>query len=218
MTTSVPPPKSSGGNSKYAIVGILLLLGASVANLFRHPRACTAAADDDPCHTARRWPTCANRADRGNADSATGRGARRGQRRVQRCGASHSLCVSHRSACPGSVDGPRVSTVVRQNYGGLRECYNRQLRSNPTLRGTVTAEWVINTNGSVGQISTAGQVAHDHTFRSCFETSLSHMRFPSPHGGCAMFRAVVQLHARRELVGCTRSACHHRGRIVSHDL
>jgi hypothetical protein len=91
-------------------------------------------------------------------------------------------------ACPGTVDGPRVTAVVQANYGGLRECYNRQLRTNPSLQGNITAEWVINSNGSVGDIATSGPVARDRAFKTCFENSLRRLRFPAPRGGCAMFR------------------------------
>jgi hypothetical protein len=192
---STPPPApQGGGNAKFAIIGILLLLGGGAAIFFltRKPTATETPHPTPPVATVHdagppeptgpqigaQFELPQEEPDAGQPEASDA-----GQNRP------HIRYVTrYVAACPGTVDGPRVTAVVRQNYGGLRECYNRQLRSNPALRGNVTAEWVIQPNGSVGQISTSGAVARDRTFKSCFETSLSRLRFPAPHGGCAMFQ------------------------------
>jgi hypothetical protein len=191
---STPPSApQGGGNAKFAIIGIVLLLGGAVAIFLltrkptttETPRPPPVAEVHDAGPPEPTGPTIGaqielppEEPDAGQPETTDA-----GQNRP------HIRYVTrYVAACPGTVDGPRVTAVVRQNYGGLRECYNRQLRSNPSLRGNVTAEWVIQPNGTVGQISTAGAVTHDRTFKTCFETSLSHLRFPAPRGGCAMFQ------------------------------
>lgn len=191
MSTSIPPPRSSGGNMKYAIIGILLLLGAGLAIYFGTRRPPSPVATTQPTTTEQDagppehiGPTIGAEIhlpeepeDAGAQEQPTDAGRPR-IRYVTR----------YIAACPGQVDADRVAAIVRQNYGGLRECYNRQLRTNPTLQGNVTAEWVINPNGTVGEISTTGPVARDRNFKACFEESLRRLRFPAPRGGCAMFQ------------------------------
>jgi hypothetical protein len=180
VSTSLPPPKSSGGgNAKYAVVGLLLLIGASVAIYFGRTVLVHDAGPPAPI-----GPTVGVQIQLPLEEPDAGQPAA-----APDAGGRHIRYVyRYVSACPGSVDGSRVSAVVRQNYGGLRECYNRELRSNPQLRGNVTAEWTIQPSGNVGQVVTSGAVTHDHTFKSCFESALSRLRFPPPHGGCATFQ------------------------------
>ena len=194
MSNSTPPPaQQGGGNAKYAVLGLLLLVFAGTALFFAFKKPSGSGSQPEPTRpvavvdagvqqpvgpqVGAQIELPPEEPDAGPQE-ASGDAGRPHVRYVYR----------YVSACPGSVDGPRVSTVVRQNYGGLRECYNRQLRSNPNLRGNVTAEWVIQPNGSVGQINTSGAVARDRTFKTCFEGSLSRMRFPTPRGGCAVFQ------------------------------
>ncbi len=195
MTNPPPQPQGGGGNAKFAIIGLIMLLGAGAGIFFilrkppppsatPHPTPTTTVHDAGPTEPI--GPTIGaqiqlplEEPDAGQVQEAPDAGR----------AAPHVRYVyRYVSACPGTVDGPRVAAVVRQNYGGLRECYNRQLRSNPQLRGAMTAEWVIQPNGNVGQISTAGAVTRDRVFKGCFESSLSHMRFPQPRGGCAVFQ------------------------------
>jgi hypothetical protein len=194
VSTSIPPPAPGGGNTKYAIIGILLLLGAGVAIFFgtRGPAEAPPQAQlppspapvEDAAAPQPTGPTVGAEIglDLDEPDAAVEEPAPDASRPRIR------YVTRYVAACPGTVDGPGVTAVVRANYGGLRECYNRQLRMNPSLQGNVTAVWVINTNGSVGDISTSGAVARDRNFKTCFEGALRRIRFPAPRGGCAMFQ------------------------------
>lgn len=193
MTNPPPQPQSAGGNPKFAIIGLILLLGAGAGIYFKlKPPHATAvaphavAAVHDAGVTGPIGPTVGTQIVLALEEPDAGQPVQTPD--AGRATPHVRYVYRYIAACPGTVDGPRVTAVVRQNYGGLRECYNRQLRSNPTLRGAVTAEWVIQPNGNVGQISTAGPVARDRTFKTCFESSLSHLRFPVPRGGCAVFQ------------------------------
>lgn len=193
MSTSIPPPPKGGASGKYAIIGLLLLLGAIVVIYFA-----TRPSAQPPQHSDTSRPPAQPDAavqpvlprvgativipesepDAGveaEAQTAAGDAGRR-IRYVTR----------YVSECPGTVDMARVQAVVRQNYGGVRECYTRQLRSNPTLQGRATARLVINTNGSVGDVGSSGVVNRDRAFKSCFENALGRMRFPAPQRGCAI--------------------------------
>src|SRR5262249_40196446 len=157
-------------NAKYAIIGLLLLLTAGIAIFLGRGRGGGGGPDQTPTNPTTNTPTPGPDAsvspigppvgatidfnldapDAGPAASAPVVGPRPPNRQT---------VVRPHYSCPGEVDSPRVTAVVQANYGALRECYNRQLRSNPTLQGSVTAEWIINTNGSTGQISTSGLVS-----------------------------------------------------------
>lgn len=49
----------------------------------------------------------------------------------------------------GSIDYDAISRVVEQYKGGLIYLYNKELRENPTLKGTVTVEFSIDESGRV---------------------------------------------------------------------
>jgi len=48
-----------------------------------------------------------------------------------------------------SIDYDAIARVVEQYKGGLIYLYNKELRSNPTLKGTITVEFSIDSNGKV---------------------------------------------------------------------
>jgi hypothetical protein len=186
VSTSIPPPKpSGGGNAKYAAVGILLLLVASVAIYFATRTPPPAAPPPHPVATPAPdvvqqpvGPTIGMNIDL-NAEMDAGPDV------VQpEAGAPRIRYVTHYvgGTCNGQIDNEGVNAAARNNIGGMRECYNRALRSNASLRGNVHARWIINPGGAVGDVTTT---ISDPQFRACFETALRRVHFPPPRGGCA---------------------------------
>ncbi len=49
----------------------------------------------------------------------------------------------------GSINYDAITRAVEQYKGGLIYLYNKELRANPTLKGTITVEFSIDTNGKV---------------------------------------------------------------------
>jgi hypothetical protein len=184
VTTSIPP-RPSGGNAKYALIGVLLLLLASAAIwwVLRKPRgAPPVTRHQPPAQDASPGPVTPQvgteivlneEPDAGPDAEGPGDAGRR-VRYVYRY-------VS--GDCHGQVDNDAVNTVARQSIGGMRECYNRALRTNPALRGNVHARWIIAPNGTVADIATS--ISGDQQFKSCFENALRRVHFPAPRGGCA---------------------------------
>lgn len=85
----------------------------------------------------------------------------------------------------GSLDKNIVRRFMRRYRNRLRYCYAKQLQSNPTLRGTVLARFVIARNGSVSASSAKGV---DHKVSTCVARSIRRLKFPRPKTGIVMVR------------------------------
>lgn len=198
MTMTNPPPPPSSGSGRYTAIGLVLMVGAGavIYAVTRTPPApsvppvasATASATASASTTPTAEPTgptvgvefqLANDEADAGASAAPSAGA---------SGPRIRYVTRVIDACPGSVDAPAVGRTLQANYGGLRECYNRALRADPNLRGGVTAEWIINPNGSVGQVNVRGAPARNNAFKSCFQSTITRLRFPAPRGGCATFQ------------------------------
>lgn len=198
MSMSSPPPPNSAGGGRQTAIGLVLIVGAG-AVIYAATRggpppaaqpsataAPTASASSAPTATAEpTGPTVGVDFQLANDEPDAGASAAPS---ATATGPRIRYVTRTISACPGSVDGPAVSRSVNANYGGLRECYNRALRADPNLRGAVTAEWVINPNGSVGQVAVSGGLSRNQAFKTCFQSTLTRIRFPAPRGGCALFQ------------------------------
>jgi hypothetical protein len=49
-----------------------------------------------------------------------------------------------------------IQYIVRREYGRLRLCYENDLRANPNLQGRVATRFIIERDGTVSHVSTAG--------------------------------------------------------------
>lgn len=107
-------------------------------------------------------------------------------------GAGH-LGASHRTAAPqvrmgasmvsGRVPPEVIQRIVRQNYGRMRGCYEEGLRQNPHAAGRLTVQFVIEHDGSVSRVSTAGADEVGAGVAACVVRAMQQMSFPSPDGG-----------------------------------
>lgn len=184
MNSSIPPPPKDSSGTKYAAVGLLLLLGGAVGAYFAFskPAAPTPPVRPPSIVDAGNAPLTPNVAAQIDITSeevdvpdppydavATGPRIRYVTRYVD--------------ACPGTIDVARVDALLAASSGGFRECYNRELRRDPTLHGGATIRFVITPQGTVGDVGTGG-IVRTGTFKACFETVLRRLRFPAPRGGC----------------------------------
>ncbi len=64
-------------------------------------------------------------------------------------GTGVGLQVKGRDSGTAQIDYDAIARVVDKYKGGLVYLYNKELRSNPTLKGTVTVEFSIDENGKV---------------------------------------------------------------------
>ena len=72
-----------------------------------------------------------------------------------------------------------VSMVLRAQLPGLRGCYERALRINPTLAGVVTMRFVINASGRVSELTATG-VDSAPEVSACTGARVRRTVFPAP--------------------------------------
>jgi Ca-activated chloride channel family protein len=117
------------------------------------------------------------------ADTGTGQGFGSGHGRL---GGSHRSKPPQVRLGATSVSGrlpPEViQRIVRQNFGRFRLCYERGLRNDPNLSGTVVVSFVIGESGAVSSTTAGGSLA-DKEVSSCVASSFARLSFPQPEGG-----------------------------------
>jgi hypothetical protein len=91
----------------------------------------------------------------------------------------------------------RVTRVLRAQLPGIRACYERGLRSNPTLAGALSVRFAIGANGRVSEASATG-LPSDPSVAACVAARVRGVVFPSPEGGAAeVFAVNVTLEPQR---------------------
>lgn len=87
----------------------------------------------------------------------------------------------------GQLDASRVAGLIRGQVGGIRSCYERALRNNPTLSGRVTVRFTIGTTGRVTGSPSADGLDSNPEVGSCISGIIRRLVFPSPDGGSVTF-------------------------------
>jgi len=83
----------------------------------------------------------------------------------------------------GRIEPEVIRRVVRLNEGRYRACYERGLRTDPSLQGRVTVKFVIDRTGAVGVAADGGSDLPDEAVRRCVVSSFLSLSFPSPDTG-----------------------------------
>jgi outer membrane biosynthesis protein TonB len=86
----------------------------------------------------------------------------------------------------GTLDASRVAGLIRGQMGGIRSCYERALRNNPTLSGRLEVRFTIGTSGRVTSASSSGLSAAPEV-GSCVVSRVRGLVFPTPEGGSVDF-------------------------------
>lgn len=86
----------------------------------------------------------------------------------------------------GTLDASRVAAVLRAQMGGIRSCYERALRNNPTLAGRLELRFTIGTSGRVTAASASGLSAAPEV-GPCVVARVRSLVFPTPEGGSVEF-------------------------------
>ncbi len=81
------------------------------------------------------------------------------------------------------ADEKKVKHVLAQNHGAMKNCYERALRRDPSLRGRVMLKLVIGTNGKVSKAKVQNESLDDRAMNDCMEIHARTMVFPEPVGG-----------------------------------
>jgi hypothetical protein len=86
----------------------------------------------------------------------------------------------------GQVDANAVARIIRGQLGGIRACYERELRNNPALSGRLEVSFTIGASGRITRASTSGLAAAP-AVGTCVTGRLRNLVFPTPEGGSVEF-------------------------------
>jgi len=89
----------------------------------------------------------------------------------------------------GEFDSNLVIAKIRSRLGGIRACYERELRKNPTLAGKVTIEFAIEERGNVSGVKVAENTTGDAAVGECVANEIKRIPTfnPGPEGGKVVF-------------------------------
>lgn len=185
---STPPPPASGGGARYAIIGVALFAIALLAYCL------TSGGDDAP-------PPDGGTADAGVVERSTalveeelvipdpepdaGPPPDAGQQGHTKRPTGGGVARSW-DECTGDIPRAEASRVVGEFRVQIQNCYERQLKTNPTLEGTMTLAVRIAPDGRVDGTQVTGSL-HNREVFACVRGVAARMRFPAPGGrDCAM--------------------------------
>ncbi|MES2642899.1 MAG: AgmX/PglI C-terminal domain-containing protein [Myxococcota bacterium] len=83
----------------------------------------------------------------------------------------------------GALDQTSLERVLQRDATQLSLCYERALKTNPALAGTVVVKVVIAKDGTVFSRSTKHSTLGDASVESCLHERFDSMQFPEPPGG-----------------------------------
>lgn len=72
-----------------------------------------------------------------------------------------------------------VRRIVRVRFSALRACYEKVIKTNPKLEGTVTVSFAIQPNGTIKDLKTTGSLT-DAAVVGCVTKNFLSMAFPEP--------------------------------------
>ena len=80
------------------------------------------------------------------------------------------------------LDRDQIIAVINRHRGEITYCYEQALKKEPSLRGKVSIQFVINPNGRVGKATIAESSATYPPLESCMIARLRSWQFPKPVG------------------------------------
>ena len=195
-SVSQPPP--SGGNAKYAIVGVaLLILVGGLGWCLLRPKPPEEHADNHPPPTHDAGPAIPEGLG-GNDIELPDLGQDMGP--LPDMGGPHKIIryvyVGGNWDCSGDIPVAAIRSVVADNNSQVRNCYERRLKVKNTLQGSVTVSLRVGGTGAVTATQVGGSLNDNETF-ACIRSLADHWHFPNPSGGaCAVVRVPFNLTPR----------------------
>ncbi len=83
----------------------------------------------------------------------------------------------------GSLDPKEVARYVRARLRSIQDCYNRELKRNPSLSGKIEIEFTIGENGRVEDTEAITNKMGSSAVANCIMGRIKRWRFPKPDGG-----------------------------------
>lgn len=85
----------------------------------------------------------------------------------------------------GSMSSKDIGKVVRMNSAAVRRCYEKALKSDPTLKGKIAVTFMINAKGRVEMVEISDDTMKNASVSACIKSLVRRWRFPQPEGGPA---------------------------------
>ena len=187
--SSLPPLKKNDG--KYGLIALLLLLGAGgLWFFFRSDDAEPPAEAEPPPVEAPAREQFAPAIEIPEEEDA---GAE--EPVGQPPGVSEAPVPSKPQdwECSGSIDTAQVRAVIT---GAARKqvqtCYERGLKENNLLQGSMEVDLTIDASGSVQAVSIGGTL-RDRRVHACVKRVAKSWQFPRPTGGCVRINVPFQM-------------------------
>jgi len=181
---SLTPPPSGGGYAKYLLV-LLLLVGGGLGVFFatrkdsEPPKPVTPPTPNVERSTSLTQDTVEIPVDEPESDA--------GPAIVEP--AKKRAPVTDLWNCQGTLSGNDVRSVVADGSSAIRSCYERQLRNDNQLQGSVVLQVRIGNDGKVTTTRVTGNLK-DNEVKNCMQNVARGWSFPAPAGGsCAVFDA-----------------------------
>jgi hypothetical protein len=180
--TSRPPAgvRDSGGNVKYAIVALLLMVG--IGGLFAWRRIFK-ASDPVPIPAP---PTLARSAEPINPKLEDVPPPPPIETKPE-AGAGPRIIYVQAGGCDGKCAGiapPELNQALQIRGMQARRCYNQELTKDPSLKGHVEIAVRIGTQGNVCSVNVTANDMHTPNVANCAAHILMNGGYPAPRGGC----------------------------------
>lgn len=83
----------------------------------------------------------------------------------------------------GSLDQMALTRVVKSRMTLLKECYERELKRDPRLKGKIVVRFTVNESGTVEDLSIEENTLGSEGVAQCMIQRMSRFRFPPAEGG-----------------------------------
>jgi hypothetical protein len=95
--------------------------------------------------------------------------------------------------CRGTVPAAQLRALIKgQPSKQVQACYERRLKDDNLLQGSMKVLLTIDGNGNVRDVSVDGTL-NDHQVYSCVKRVAKTWKFPKPQGGCMRIEAPFQM-------------------------
>ena len=183
--SSRPPAgiPDSGGNAKYAIVAVLLLLAAGGIYAWRTLTNRQAEPAPPP------MPSVAQSAPPPTNPLLDDIPPPPPPDNTPEAGGPHIIYVPANAGCDGKCVGsapPELGQALQVRGAMARRCYNQALASDPSLKGHVTISVRVGPTGNVCSADVAANDMGSPSVATCAANVFRSGAYPAPRGGCVV--------------------------------
>ena len=191
MASESTPPPPQGGGARYAIAGVALAAIALLGYcLLQPPEAATTPVVTGHADSGISRSTALVEDDMFIPEPEPDAGPPPDAWSAPAAPVHHTTHVASGSwDCTGEIDSAAIRRVFETYNPQIRNCYERGLKGNPMLQGSMTLQVKVGADGRVEGTQVGGSLRDRDVF-SCVRQISTRMQFPRVSGGAC---AVVQV-------------------------